>query len=80
MIKMPVSFEQFSKDPIKAMLFIVVCVVLYLYVDNKTAYQNQIVAERETNKKQEIRIKVLEDKVDTLTLKLIDCAKYMKNE
>ena len=41
-MKLPISFEQFSKDPVKGLLFIVLLSVGYLYVDNKTNYQGQI--------------------------------------
>jgi hypothetical protein len=30
---MPISFEQFSKDPVKGLLFIVLIAIGYLYVD-----------------------------------------------
>lgn len=38
----PVSFEQFAKDPLKAIMFLVVCAVGYLYVDNKMNLNSQI--------------------------------------
>lgn len=41
-MKMPISFEQFAKDPVKGLLFIVLLSVGYLYFDNKTNYQGQI--------------------------------------
>ena len=39
---LPVSFEQFAKDPLKAIMFLVVCAVGYLYVDNKMNLNTQI--------------------------------------
>jgi hypothetical protein len=39
---LPVSFEQFAKDPLKAIMFLVVCAVGYLYVDNKMNLNSQI--------------------------------------
>jgi len=39
---LPVSFEQFAKDPLKAIMFLVVCAVGYLYVDNKMNLTSQI--------------------------------------
>ena len=39
---MPVSFEQFSKDPVKGLLFIVLVAIGYLYVDGKMNYTQQI--------------------------------------
>ena len=38
---MPVSFEQFSKDPVKGLLFIVLVAIGYLYVDGKMNYTQQ---------------------------------------
>ena len=42
LMKLPISFEQFSKDPVKGLLFIVLLSVGYLYFDNKMNYQGQI--------------------------------------
>ena len=41
-MKLPINFDQFSKDPVKGLLFIVVLAVGYLYMDNKMNYQSQI--------------------------------------
>jgi hypothetical protein len=40
-MKLPISFKDFAKDPVKGLLFIVVLAVGYLYVDNKSSYKNQ---------------------------------------
>jgi len=42
MVKSPISFTQFAKDPVKGLLFMVILAVGYLYVDNKTNYTSQI--------------------------------------
>lgn len=39
---MPVSFKDFSKDPVKALLFITLSAICYLYIDNKMNYQDQV--------------------------------------
>jgi hypothetical protein len=39
---MPISFEQFSKDPVKGLLFIVLVAIGYLYIDGKMNYTKQI--------------------------------------
>lgn len=57
---LPISFKEFSKDPVKGVLFITLLAIGYLYVDNKTNYQGQI----ETCYNKTI---MLEDKVDILT-------------
>lgn len=62
-MKSPINFEQFSKDPVKGLLFIVISAVAYLYFDNKINYTEQI--EKQGNK-----IEVLEVKVDRLQYQL----------
>ena len=63
MSKTPINFEQFSKDPVKGLLFIVLMAVGYLYIDGKMNYQLQIT-------KHEEKIVLLENKVDLLTTAL----------
>lgn len=60
---LPISFEQFSKDPVKGLLFIVIIAIGYLYADGKFNYTNQIA-------KHENKIEVLETKVDFLSTQL----------
>lgn len=60
---LPVSFEQFSKDPVKAFLFITLFAIGYLYVDQKMQYTEQI-------EKQGVKIEALEDKIDALSVQL----------
>ena len=42
MVKSPISFKDFAKDPVKGLLFMVILAVGYLYLDNKTNYTSQI--------------------------------------
>lgn len=63
MTKLPVSFKEFSKDPVKGLLFIVILAVGYLYVDGKLNYTGQIEAQGK-------KIEVLETKVEVLTNQL----------
>lgn len=63
MVKTPISFEQFSKDPVKGLLFIVLIAIGYLYIDGKMNYQSQI-------SKHEEKIVVLENKIELLTTAL----------
>jgi hypothetical protein len=58
-IKPPISFKEFSKDPVKGMLFIVLIAIGYLYVDIK-------MSNKEIVSKQDIKNERLEAKVDTL--------------
>lgn len=55
----PISFRQFSKDPVKGLLFIVLLAIGYLYVDIK-------MTNKETIAKQESQLLRCEAKVDTL--------------
>lgn len=63
MTKLPISFKEFSKDPVKGLLFIVILAVGYLYVDGKLNYTGQIEAQGK-------KIEVLETKVEVLTNQL----------
>jgi hypothetical protein len=60
---LPISFEQFSKDPVKGFLFITLIAIGYLYVDQKMQYTEQI--ERQGSK-----IEKLEAKIDALGMQL----------
>lgn len=57
MIKLPMNFDEFAKDPWKAIQFLLLIVVGYLWLDNKMNYETQI-------KNQNEKIIVLEDKLD----------------
>jgi hypothetical protein len=58
-IKPPISFKEFSKDPVKGLLFIVLIAIGYLYVDIK-------MSNKEIQTRQEIKLQKCEAKVDTL--------------
>jgi hypothetical protein len=60
---LPVSFKEFSKEPVKAILFMSVLAIGYLYVDNKLTYNDLI-------EKQGVKIEKLEAKIDALTMQL----------
>lgn len=62
-IKPPINFKEFSKDPVKGLLFIVLIAIGYLYVDIKVS--NQDIQEKQNKK-----IELLEVKVDDLTHQL----------
>ena len=62
-IKTPITFKEFSKDPVKGLLFIVIVAIGYLYLDGKMNYTGQI----ETQGKM---IELLEGKVDLLVNQL----------
>jgi hypothetical protein len=62
-MKLPINYNQFAKDPVKGLLFLVIIAVGYLYVDGKVNYNNQI----ETQGK---KIESLELKIDLLVSQL----------
>lgn len=62
-IKPPISFKEFSKDPVKGLLFIVLIAIGYLYVDIKMSNQ-------EIQAKQDAKIEVLENKISILVEQL----------
>ena len=62
-IKPPITFKEFSKDPVKGLLFIVLIAIGYLYVDIK-------LSNKDIQEKQNTKIEVLEVKVDGLTNQL----------
>lgn len=57
---MPISFKEFSSDPVKGLLFIVVVAIAYLYIDIRMNYSGQV------NKCDE-EVVVLDQKIDRLT-------------
>jgi hypothetical protein len=62
-MEMPISFKEFSKDPVKGLLFLVLIAVGYLYVDNKMNYTSQI-------EKCGVNVEQLNKKVDLLDERL----------
>lgn len=58
--KLPVSYKDFVKDPVKALLYIALAAIGGLYVDGKVSSYSQI-------KKQNQKIDAMEIKIDALT-------------
>jgi hypothetical protein len=59
-VKPPITFKEFSKDPVKGLLFIVIIAIGYMYYDGKMNYNAQI-------EKQGQKIVMLEAKIDQLS-------------
>lgn len=57
---MPISFKEFSSDPVKGLLFIVVVAIGYLYIDIRMNYSGQV-------SKCDEEVVVLDQKIDRLT-------------
>lgn len=62
-VKPPITFKEFSKDPVKGLLFIVLIAIGYLYVDIK-------LSNKDIQSKQDAKIEALETKVTTLSEQL----------
>ena len=60
---LPVSFDQFRKNPIAAVSFCMLVAVGYLYIDLRSGYKEQI-------EKANQKIEVLDAKIDKLTYAL----------
>lgn len=59
-VKPPISFKEFSKDPVKGLMFICIIAVGYLYIDIKMSNSN--IQERQNTK-----IELLETKLSQLS-------------
>lgn len=55
-MKLPISFKDFAKDPVKGMLFIVLTAVGYLYYDNKVNYTDQIEDIKKSNRELQFKV------------------------
>jgi hypothetical protein len=62
-MNLPINFEQFSKDPLKAIMFLVVCAVGYLYIDNKMNLNSQIEKCDKNVEQVYKKVDILEDKL-----------------
>lgn len=62
-MKLPITFEQFRKNPIAAVTFLMFVVVSYLYVDQRNT-TNQIITELRTERA------IQAEKIDRLTIQL----------
>jgi len=69
-MKLPISFKDFAKDPVKGLLFIVLLAVGYLYYDNKASYQNMMTEYKEQVSGCETKVSALENKVEIQNARL----------
>ena len=72
-MKLPVNFEQFKKSPVTAIAFVLILVVGYLYIDNKTIHSHQLEEHKERIEKLEADELKLEEKLDKMNEKLLEC-------
>ena len=59
-VKMPISFKEFSKEPVKGLMFICIVAVAYLYIDIKMTNTSDKKALNQ-------RITTLETKLESVT-------------
>lgn len=69
-MKLPISFKDFAKDPVKGLLFIVLLAVGYLYYDNKASYQAQTKEYKAQYSECGTKVEALEKKLDEKTERL----------
>lgn len=62
-MKPPITFQQFSKDPVKGLFFMVILAVGYLYVDNRLNYTRQIEKCELMTQQLNTKITLLEEKL-----------------
>lgn len=72
-MKLPISFDQFKKNPIKAILFLCLTAVMFLYFENRINYTKQIERCENQYKTCDVKIEKLERKVEVLEIALRNC-------
>ena len=65
-----INFKQFSKDPVKGLLFLCILAIGYLYVDNKMVNTERINYLMEENTKKDQKIDKLESEMKVLYIKI----------
>lgn len=72
-MKLPISFEQFKKNPTAAIAFLLVIGVGYLYIDNKTVYAQQLDDCKTRIEKLEKKEEIKDKKIEEISQKLQEC-------
>jgi hypothetical protein len=65
-IKMPISFKEFSKNPVIGTLFVVLIAIGYLYIDVRKTFTDQASSQSTKIEKLEVRDEALHDAVRKL--------------
>jgi hypothetical protein len=60
------SFDQFKSDPTKAILYLALAAIMYLYIDNKMVHQETKKYLQTELTKKEKKIEVLENRIEDL--------------
>ena len=77
-MKSPISFDQFKKNPISAIAFLLVLVVGYVYIDNKAVQSQQLEGHKVRIEKLEEEENIMEEKLDKINEKLLECLGLQK--
>lgn len=72
-MKSPISFEQFTSNPIGAVAFISVLAVGFLFYELRESYNEQLLNQEERIEKLEGKLETYEVKLDELNQKLLEC-------
>jgi hypothetical protein len=67
---LPISFKDFSKNPVIGTMFLVIIGISALYIDIRSTFHDQI-------EKQGVKIEQLESKMDAMGQSLIKCESAM---
>ena len=70
-----VSFNQFKKSPLQAIMYLSFVAIMYLYIDNKITLGNQIDYLMAQNTIKDTKIERLQDDVKTLSIKIAELKK-----
>ena len=67
-----VSFDQFKKDPMKAVLYLALGAIMYLYIDNKMVTSDQISYLMDQNTTKDVKIDKLQEDIMKLSVKIAE--------
>lgn len=70
-----ITYEQFIKNPITAILFFALGVISYLYIDNKIITNSRFDYMTKEMEKKDKKIEILEQKVEALYIKFSKLSK-----
>ena len=72
------DFKSFTKNPVVAILFIAVCGLGYLYIDNKAVYETLIMKHEEQIQELKVELNALRKDYKVLNDKFIEALKDME--
>lgn len=72
-MNLPISFKDFKENPVSAITFVLLIVVGFLYYENKTSQEQQILRFQDRIEKLEENEIILREKLEKVNQKLIEC-------